>query len=483
MSYTCSGRGDCERCRINPAWRHGCRSQLKGVFTHAMAESAIKSFGPQDLLPGESIDARDGYGIALDVGTTTLAAALIELRTGTVLATVSAANPQMLYGSDVMSRIAYVREKPAGLEQLHALLVSEVNAMIGDLIARAAVPNDVREIVVVGNPTMLHTLVRADVTPLGEAPFEGVMRGAWRGLAGDLKLAVNTDARVWCPPVIHSHVGADLLASLVATGIDRDDELTLLIDLGTNTELALASRTGVTVTSASGGPAFEAGSIRCGMRAIPGAIDQLRIDRHGRIRVHTVGRAAPIGICGSGLLDAVAEMLRVGLVEPSGRMCSAAELPAELAALQRRILQHGSTRSLWIAGPLDDPVLISADDVRQLQLVKASIASAATLLLDHTGHVLEDVARIYVAGAFGNYISETSAQAVGLLPRIDNTAVRFVGHTAGMGARMMLVSPALRERAMAIADKCSFVDLAGHDEYQTQFVEALPFRIAETAGV
>lgn len=505
LDFPCGGRGNCGKCRVHaptthPArvdttvlgaeevragWRLGCRLELSSdtrvELTNVVSAGALKSFGPQPILPRDVLDAADGWGFAVDIGTTTLAAALVDLRDGSVVRTISAANPQIAYGADIMTRIAYARESVHGGGELHRRLVQTLNAMCDDLLSTTRIARDaVRRIVLVGNSTMMHTVANADVSPLGEAPFEGSLHGAWSSPAPLIGLNLPR-AAVWCPPIMRSHVGADLLASIIATNLDREPALTLLIDLGTNTEMVLASDRGLTVTSASGGPAFEAGSIRCGMRAIPGAIDQLRIDANARIRVHTVAQGAPIGICGSGLLDAVAEMLRVGVIDMSGRMCSAQELPAENRALGRRLIQDIYGRALWIAGPQDDPVVVSAIDVRQLQLVKASISAAATLLLERSGHAWNDVEHVFVAGAFGNYINKTSAQMIGLLPDIDPERLRFVGHTAGIGARMMLLSDAVRARAERIAETADHVELAGHKDYEERFIDALPFSVGVAA--
>lgn len=505
LDFPCGGRGNCGKCRVHaptthPAridttvlgveqvragWRLGCRLELSSdtrvELSNVVSAGALKSFGPLAILPAQVLDRAEGFGFAVDIGTTTLAAALVDLRDGSVVRTISAANPQITYGADIMTRIAFARESVHGGAELHRRLVHALNSMCDDLLASTRIAREaVLRIVLVGNSTMMHTLAGADVSPLGEAPFEGSLHGAWSGPAAHIGLDLP-HAAVWCPPIMRSHVGADLLASIIATNIDLDPDLTLLIDLGTNTEMVLASSKGLTVTSASGGPAFEASSIRCGMRAIPGAIDQLRIDANARIRVHTVAQGPPIGICGSGLLDAVAEMLRVGVVDMSGRMCSAQELPAENRALGRRLVQDIYGRALWIAGPQDDPVVVSAIDVRQLQLVKASISAAATLLLERSGHAWSDVDQVFVAGAFGNYINKTSAQMIGLLPDIDSERLRFVGHTAGIGARMMLLSDAVRARAIRIAEAADYIDLAGHHDYEERFIQALPFTTAVAA--
>ena len=499
LDFPCGGVSRCGKCRVRvtqgataptnhelevlgreavgEGWRLGCTLELRGPATielpNAIRAMPLKSFGPSEL---PAMGGGTGYGFAVDVGTTTIAVGLVDLQTTKVVGSMSQVNPQIMYGADVMTRISYAQMNHHGSRELHVRIVATLNLMFREILSSASIPmSQVRSIVFVGNTTMMHTLVGADVCQLGETPYEGELHGAWQGFAPEIGLSLPSNVVVYCSPVIRSHIGGDTTANLVATSFDTSREPRLLIDLGTNTEIALVSNGRITVTSASGGPAFEGGSIRQGMRAIPGAIDQLRIGPSGRIRAHTVARAQPIGICGSGVLDAVAEMLRVGVVEWSGRMLGGEEIEAT-AGLSRRLLfteVHG--RGLWVAGPADDPIVVTADDVRQLQLVKGSIGAAISMLLEHAGLELEDLAEILVAGAFGNYIRKSSALAIGLFPGVDAERIHLVGHAAGIGARMMLLDAGMRERAEQIAAAAEFVDLAGREDYSERFVAALPF--------
>jgi len=462
-------------------WRLGCRLLL---YTDATIEIppaaravAAKSFGDEGPLLDPPGDA-PGYGLAIDVGSTTLAVALVELAGGAVLATASQLNPQVRWGGDVISRIHWAQENPARARELHDVLLRALDDLAGRCLAAAGVERaQLRDVAAVGNPTMLHTLLGLDPTPLGQAPYEGVLHGAWRGAARALGLDLPETATAYVLPGVRSHVGADTVAALLAAGIDHTERPRLLIDLGTNSEVVLGCRDFLLCTSTSAGPAFEGAGIHQGMRAAPGAIDQLRIRPTGSIMVRTIGGEDAVGVCGSGLIDAVAELVRAGVVEPSGRLRPAAELSGKVPArlLERLVEAPTGERAVWLAGPADRRVLLTAGDIRQLQLVKGSIAAGVRTLLDQAGLCEQDLDEVLIAGAFGNYLRKESAQAIGLVPRIDPERVRFVGNAAGAGARLALVSPQARERAERLACHATFVELADHPGYHDAFVAAMAF--------
>lgn len=427
--------------------------------------------------------ATAGYGFAIDVGSTTLAAALVDLTSGQVVGTASQVNPQVRFGGDIISRIHWAQEHPADAGQLHETLVQTLNALIAQCSEGAHVRREqVDAVAAVGNPTMLHTLLGLDVTPLGQAPYVGLLQSAWRGGARAIGLELPAWASVYVLPGVRSHVGADTVAALLAEGVDASAQPRLLIDLGTNSEVAIGCRDFVVCTSTSAGPAFEGANIHHGMRAAPGAIDQVRVRPTGSIMVRTIGGEAAVGVCGSGLIDAVAELVRVGIVEPSGRM----RTPAELAgALPARLLDAvreppGVGRAVRLAGSADRPVLLTAGDVRQLQLVKGSIYAGIRMLLDHAGLREDDLAEILIAGAFGNFVRKGSAQAIGLVPQVDPERVRFVGNAAGAGARLALVSADARSRAERLAARAEYIELANRADYHDAFVDAMAFPLPRT---
>ncbi len=507
VERACGARASCGRCRVRvlkgasaageadvrvlggaaaaDGWRLGCTLTLEGdaaiqVPTAARA-LAHKAFGDEDLFAHgfEPLERGRGmYGVAVDVGSTTLAVALVEMATGRVAATASSLNPQVRYGADVVSRIAWAQEHTGGTAQLHAALVGALDALIARCADGAGVARDaVVACAFVGNPTMLHTLLDADVTPLGHAPFAGTILGPWRGTARDLDLQLPPSTPAYLVPALRGHVGADMVAAIVATGLDRAERPTLLVDLGTNSEAALACGGRVLCASTAAGPAFEGATVHHGMRAAAGAIEQVRIRGCGRVWVRVAGGGEPRGVCGSGLVDAVAELLAAGVLEPSGRMRGAAELdgivPPLLAA--RVVEQERLGRAFVLAGTPGGEVLLTARDVRQLQLAKGSIAAGIALLIESAGIAADDLDAVLLAGAFGNYLRKESAQAIGLLPPVDPERVRFVGNAAGAGARMALVDRGARARIERVASTATGVELAGLPAYEAAFLAALDF--------
>ncbi len=491
---------DAERAIFTPAklgagWRLGCQLVLDAasvIEVPAVTRSlAGKSFGddlPPDALDhpvaaAPSADGRPRFGLAVDVGTTSLAAALVLLSDGSVAASASSLNPQAAFGADVISRIQRTLDSPDGVVHLQNAVRAGLAALVDELKAEAGC--DAGQVVlaaVAGNPTMMHLWRGVPVASLGRAPFAAAWSGVLTLTAENTGLPIEPRAPVLVFPLVRSHVGGDLVAAAVACGIDLPSETgggrpRLLIDLGTNTELLLACDGRLITTSAAAGPAFEGGSIRHGMRGAPGAIDVVSISAGGRVRTHAIGGLPPRGICGSGLIDAVADLLSTGVVSASGYLRKPAEVSA--GALAQRLSPLDGQQAFTLVGPDDTggagPVTITARDIREVQLAKGSILAAATLLCRHAGLAPEDLGEVLIAGAFGNYIRKTSALRIGLLPPIDPERVRLVGNAAGVGARLALVDARVIERARALSARAEYLDLAGHADYQPAFMEALAF--------
>jgi uncharacterized 2Fe-2S/4Fe-4S cluster protein (DUF4445 family) len=425
------------------------------------------------------------FGVAVDVGSTTLAAALVQLVDGAVAATAAQLNPQVRWGGDVISRIHWAQEHPDRAHELHDVLVTAIDALITQCLQNVAASRaQLLSMSVVGNPTMLHTLLGANLAPLGQAPYVGVWQGAWRGPARELGIELPPWAGAYVLPGVRSHVGADTVAAMLALGLDRREKPCLLIDLGTNSEVALGCRDFIVCTSTSAGPAFEGANIHHGMRAVPGAIEQVRIRPTGSIMARTIGGEEAVGICGSGLIDAAAELIQAGVIEASGRMRPASEMGLDTPArLSERLLDvPGVGRAVWLAGPAGKPVLLTAGDVRQLQLVKGSIYAGVQALLVHAGIAEADLDAVFIAGAFGSYIRKASAQAIGLIPQVDPERVHFAGNAAGAGARLALVSVEARARAERIAAAADYIELACVAGYHDAFVAAMAFPAHERAA-
>ncbi len=508
----CGARAACGKCRVQvtagaaavtsadarlltsaeiaDGWRLGCQLTLEGDTTLTLPErtrsTAAKSFGGDSILEvpieptfpvrgaGKQVER---YGVAVDIGSTSLAAALVRLDDGRVVGTTSRVNPQVRYGADVISRIHFAQEHADGNALLHASVVQAIGAMITDLAAQGQVaPDQIHAVSCAGNATMTHAVVGADITPLGQAPYEGSFTSEVERRARTFAWPTHDDGAALFLPMVGHHIGGDTVGAILATGLDRAERWQLLIDLGTNTEVVLGCRGGLYATSTAAGPAFEGANIERGMRAAPGAIDRVRVLGNGRLVVGTVANQPARGICGSGLIDAVAELHRAGVIAGSGYMrgrveCEAAGVSAPVC---QRVIDAPAGAGTPRRVRLDQDVALTAQDVRQLQLVKGSIAAGIALVLRHASVPPSALDAIHVAGTFGSFVRKESVQAIGLVPAIDPERVHFVGNAAGVGARLVLVDARHRARARQIAETCRYLELAGHPDYQDAFVEAIP---------
>lgn len=420
-------------------------------------------------------------GLAVDLGTTSLAAALVRLDNGSVVASASRLNPQVAFGADVIARIQHSQDHGDGLARLTAAIRDGVQSVVTELLSEAmCVPEDVVTAAVAGNPTMLHTWAGVAVASLGRAPYVGSWAAELRCAAPDVGLGIHANASVYVFPQVRSHVGADAVAAAIACDVDKGDGCRLLVDLGTNSEVIVTCGERVVATSAAAGPAFEGVSIRHGMRASPGAVDVLSFTGDGRVAMNTVAGAPLAGICGSGLIDLVAEMLRVGLVSPSGYLRRPEELDGTVAPpLRQRLFDVDGQRAFRLseagASPDAGQVALTARDIREVQLAKGSIMTAATLACRHLNVDVRQLDEVLVAGAFGNYIRKASALRIGLVPRMDPERIRLVGNAAGVGARLALLDRDVRARASRLAQRAEYVELATRPDYQATFMEALSF--------
>lgn len=437
------------------------------------------------LADGEAIDILPGadqgplLGMAYDIGTTTIVGYLMDLTTGRELAVASMLNPQTQFGDDVVSRIQHVNATPDGLAQLQARAIDAINRIAGDVCQQADVPADrVYGLSVVGNTTMQHLLLGVDPSALARSPYVPVITDAVCLPAERLGIAVHPDAHVWAIASIAGWVGADTVGVILATGQHHDDAISLAIDIGTNGEMTLGSRQRLVACSTAAGPAFEGAHLSCGMRAASGAIDQVSID--GDVHWRTIENAPPRGICGSGLVDLVAQMLDAGILQESGMMRDSQHL-LELgqAALATRIRNEGRHRAFNLVLPEEGadgrPVRVTQRDVRELQLAKGAIRAGIEILLKELGVGYGDVARVYLAGAFGNYIRPESALRIGLMPVFPNAEIVPVGNAAGSGAKLALLSRAARDETAEIVRLVEYLELSVLSEFQDQFAASMVF--------
>ncbi len=451
--------------------------QLPGTLREGAGEVTVTTFGRQVLAAEKGDTAALKFGLAVDIGTTSVVTTLIELESGEQLASVSSLNPQAVFGGDLMSRIAFCQFNPANLRKLQTRIVGLLNQHVEQVTRDSGVlAKWIYKVVVVGNTCMHHLLLGIDPSYVGLAPYAPVMRHALALPARELFLKVNPEARVCVLPIVAGFVGADAVAVALATRIYDSPEIRIAVDIGTNGEVLLGSKEKLWACSAPAGPALEGAQIKHGMRAALGAIDKVWVEDD--IRTHSIGEAAPQGICGSGILDALAALLDAGLIDRTGliRVEDRDRFPP---ALRERIVTRGEDRQIVLlrAGEAGAPreIVLTQDDVRQVQLAKGAIASGVRML-QHVARVPDQgIAELMLAGGFGNYLSIQSALRIGLIPPLPIGRIRYVGNAALLGAQLCLLSERERERAERIARSVEHVSLAAHPDFQDIFVESMDF--------
>lgn len=475
-------RGDAERLagqlgRGGP--NGGCSGESALVFDHEVLRelpAALRSGGFTgcavlrgreviDVCPQRSDGRPRLLGMAVDLGTTKIAGYLIDLETGETLQTGAVLNPQISFGEDIISRLGYAAASPEGYARIRGAAVEALNGLAADLTHRAGrTPRDIRDMVVAGNTAMHHLLAGLGVSQLLVAPFVPAAAGPLDLKARELGLAIAPGAYVHLVPCVGGFVGGDHVAMILATGLDTYPGVALGIDVGTNTEIALARQGQITCCSCASGPAFEGGQISRGMRAMAGAIDRVWLDG-GIVRYRVIGGGEPTGFCGAALIDLLACLVRTGAVANSGRL------------LVGRVPTPGSG-GVQAAGPLEFPVggvPLSQADIRQLQLAKAAIRSGIEALLQSAGLSPDEVERVYVAGAFGMALDPVSAVEIGMFPAWKREVFSGVGNAAGVGACLCLTSVAERRRAAGIARAARYLELGALPGYQRLFLSSLDF--------
>jgi uncharacterized 2Fe-2S/4Fe-4S cluster protein (DUF4445 family) len=428
------------------------------------------------------------FGLAFDLGTTTVVATLLDLTTGTPVAVESMLNKQQPFGADVIARISATMLDPAARDKLRQL-AQETLAELATAACRAGgvLPDEVYEVALAGNATMVHLVLGIDPEPLGVAPFILAARLLPEVRARDLGVPAHPQARAVVFPAFGAYVGGDITAGLLASGMDRDPRVRLFIDIGTNCEIVLGGRDWLLATAAPAGPAFEGASIRCGMRAADGAIEAVEITGDGELKLTVIGDTDPKGLCGSGLVDAVAALAEAGLIDDSGRFTQATpELSADpdpcatpASALADRLTAIGKERVFVLHWSADrDPatsVYLSQRDVRELQFAKTAIATGWRILLEEAGIAVEDVKQVLLAGSFGSYLNAKSAIRIGLVPDVGPRRIIAAGNVAGEGAKMALLSLRDRAAALALLEEVTYVELSDRPDFNDRFIAQLGF--------
>jgi len=466
-----------------------------GPFTVdvAMLRHAPRQLRQQDykgtavLSDHQLVDFEEGdtsgrcFGVAVDIGTTTMVASLLNLCSGQELAVVSRMNPQVSFGDDVLSRIQHSTSCPNCLEDLRQAVAGQIGEMIRTLCEEAGVHVQfIYEITFAGNTTMQHLLCGVDPSPLGTVPFAPAYGRGMLLSARDMGVPINPHGMSYVFPIIGGFVGGDTVAGMLATRIDRLEGPVLMVDIGTNGEIVLAHDGELLAASTAAGPAFEGARISCGMRGTRGAIEKVLLDED--VHLGVIGNVAPMGICGSGLIDLAAELLRVGIVSPEGRLRPAGELPAELPrALADRVRTDDNDVSSFIlaepgGGTLHKPLSITQRDVRELQLGCGAIRAGVSMLLRKAELTPADLKTVLIAGGFGGFIRRDKAQRIGLLPpEVDHQRIHYVGNVSLAGARWALLSLEARRHGEELARRTRHVELSVDGDFQAEFAEAMIF--------
>jgi uncharacterized 2Fe-2S/4Fe-4S cluster protein (DUF4445 family) len=445
--------------------------KAKGIVTAVIAGDRVLAVEPGD-------SSQKLYGIAVDIGTTSVVVALMDLITGDTLGIASAGNPQATFGADVIARIDHATHNPDGLEQLNRRVVQAINRLTEKLAKEVGIsPQEIYQMTMVGNTTMTHLFLKADPTHLATAPFIPVVSEAVQVEAKELGINIAPHALVYVTPSIAGYVGGDTVGVIMSTDIYQKEGIYLAIDIGTNGEIVLTKNGTIISCSTAAGPAFEGAQIRFGMRAAQGAIERVVIKEDVEIKV--IGNQPARGICGSGLMDAVAEMVQAGVIESNGRLLTrekAGHLPSTLQERLGTSEEYGAYFVLsYPENGLGEEVVLTQKDIRELQLAKAAIAAGIQVLLEQFDLTAQDIDEVLLAGAFGSYINKFSALGIGLLPPISPDKIKSVGNAAGAGARKFLISEEIRREAEIVARRVKHLELSCRADFQDRFVSLLGF--------
>jgi uncharacterized 2Fe-2S/4Fe-4S cluster protein (DUF4445 family) len=411
------------------------------------------------------------YGFAVDIGTTKLAGYLVDLNTGALVATASKTNTQVSFGTDVISRISYTNKGKTELDELQSRLVQGINSLLRECCTRASLePDEVFQVVVVGNTAMHHIFLGIPPEYVALAPYTPALRSSFQTRAREIGIASNAGSVLNALPCVAGFVGADAVADILATQIQKSPVLSLLVDIGTNTEIVLGDLRGLVCCSSPSGPAFEGGQIKHGMPAEVGAIERVWIDPQTlEPEYSTIRGEKARGICGSGIIDAVASLRQTGLIDSSGRLNSKIS--------SRRIRTANGLAEFVLAWKNETQtgydIVVTQHDIEEVKLAKAAVYAGITILAKHLNVAVSEIKKVFVAGGFGTYVDPQSARAIGMYPGLPLGFISFAGNTAGSGARMALVSKDQRTEAQTIAEKLRYIELGADPEFKQEFANAL----------
>ncbi len=489
----CGGKGTCGKCvvslhpapnptatdskhltqeQIDNGIRLACQHEVQQDTRVTLMTSQGQLKILHDARASESeyqLDGEPGYGVAIDIGTTTVVCYFVDLLSGTQIGVSSFLNPQVSHGEDIISRITHALRESSGMRDLRISLWDTIADNVADwCVSRGILTEEVVRISVVGNTVMHHIALGLDVEPLALAPYQPSMTRSHKMSAGSLGLDSLSEASVYFAPNVAGYVGGDTLGFILSQGLHRKDGVSFGIDVGTNGEIIASSGTCLLCCSTAAGPAFEGARIAQGMRAQDGAIEYVNIENPDEApEISVIGDHEPIGLCGSGILDAVAELRRVGLIDASGKLLSG-KRTCELESLGNAFVLRYPSESTT-----ERHIVITQRDIRQVQLAKAAIRTGIEVLMSRLGVGADSIDSFYLAGAFGNYLRPESALRIGLLPPIMRDRIAPVGNAAGEGAKLILVSRAAREEIERIGEIVEYIELARVPNFDDIFVRAM----------
>lgn len=490
----CGGAGKCGKCRVNivEGKKTGvvlaCQTKVEydmKVDTMPMEKiEKILAGGMSrdvDLDPGvKAVDGKPFYLMAFDIGTTTVVGYLMDGANGKVVSTKSRMNPQHQYGADVISRANYVLETEDGSKVMKKAIVDCLNQLIALAVKDVgATIEDVRQVSIVGNTCMHHLFLGISPKSLVLAPYVPAVKEGMIRKPSEVGIRIAGDGRVVILPNIAGFVGADTVGCLLAVAMDQLDDMSLMIDIGTNGEMVLGNKSRMMTTSTAAGPAFEGAKIECGMRGSKGAVSHL-IEKGDHIEFEVVDQAKPIGICGSGLIDILAFLIRHGFIDQMGGFVDEDELEDELAKKEAWRLTRINKQPAFLLFQAEEsgngsPVYLSQKDVREVQLAKGAIAAGIQILSEKLGIQISDIKQVFLAGAFGNYMDSESACTIGLIPYELHDRIKAVGNAAGEGSKLACLNQGQYAYACKLAEEAEFIELANEAEFQDVFVDQLQF--------
>jgi len=472
VELPCNGKGRCGKCVVFVSEKENGESErvlacqtatTKDIFVKVpkkegsvIAANDHRKLKINELSPIVKMKDGTNYGLAIDIGTTTIAVSILDMNHGIELYTATGENRQRLLGEDVLARIQHASE--GGTEELRSLVLESINDLIDVCLDRRCNPHSVRSVYVSGNTAMTHLFLGIDPTPIREEPYEPVIRES-EVTGKESKLLVNPDARVICMPSVSAYVGGDVTSDIVAASMDIDGKTSIMIDVGTNGEVALGNNEMMIVCSSSAGPAFEGGSIRSGMLARAGAIDSISIVNN-ELKYTVIAGKEPLGICGSGLIDLIAELFKAGWIDKKGYFTERSKFEIEN--------DGDETKFIRIAGD----VIITQEDISTIILTKASIFSSIRSLLMNVGMDISDIENIYIAGGFGNFINIESAISIGLFPDVPRDKYVYLGNASLAGAKYALLSRTYRKRIAEVFKRMTYLDLSSNAVFFEEYSSA-----------